>query len=175
MRIYVPLGSEFIFAEGFIPPLARQFEKPNEEWEDDPDILSNEGRAITDTKSGTKIYSESNKTVFANWSQVEPGETIVIKIKYRLPFKLEISREDNFKTVLDNFFNPNIKNLIPYALYAQKQPGSIGSELKSSLKLPNNYKIIWQYGDNFETSQYSWTLKNTLDTDKYWAVMIEAE
>jgi len=175
MRTYVPLGSELISAQGFLPPLERQFEKPEEDWDVDPDIFKNEDQAITEINSGTKIYSEFNKTVFANWSQIDPGETATIKIKYRLPFELKAESMDNFKTKLDNFFNPGIKDLVPYALYAQKQPGSIGSVFTSSLKMPNNYKIVWQYGENIETTDYAWSTSDILDMDKYWAVIMQVD
>ncbi|RLC37415.1 hypothetical protein DRH27_03895 [Candidatus Falkowbacteria bacterium] len=175
MRIYVPLGSELISAQGFLPPLARQFEKPDESWKADPDILISEGQASVDVDSGTKKYSEFNKTVFANWSQVAPGETAIIKIKYRLPFRLNVGQVDNLEAKIGDFFNPNIKDVMPYALYVQKQPGSIGSSFKSLFKLPNNYKIIWQYGENMDTTDYSWEASGSLDTDKYWAVIMEVD
>ena len=49
-----------------------------------PDILPKETMEFINTRY--KIYKEAHKTVFANWSMVDPGETIVIYLKYKLPF-----------------------------------------------------------------------------------------
>ena len=48
-----------------------------------------DGSATIDEESGTKIYGENRKTVFANWVYVSPGETVELKYKYLLPFQVE--------------------------------------------------------------------------------------
>jgi len=82
MRFYVPLGSELIKARGFWPIDEGLFSKPEDGWKVDPDLLA-EREAYIDTDSWTKVYEESGKTVFANWSWVNPGEKVVVSIKYK--------------------------------------------------------------------------------------------
>jgi hypothetical protein len=163
MRIYVPEGSELLEARGFVQPDRQYFEDPEDWWEDDPDVLRDEAQMVTDIKSGTKIYQESGKTVFANWSMVDAGKTATIYIKYRLPFKLKSKKVDTESS----------DNLTPYALLVQKQPGTIGSDFKSILKLPDSYKNVWQYPENENMVNRGWNKSAILDTDKYWAVILE--
>ena len=115
----------------------------------------------------------ANKTVFANWCMVNPGETIVVRLKYVLPFKMQIAlKDDNLRSKLNKFLNPEQKDLCPHSLLVQKQPGSIGSEFKSELVLPDNFAIKWQYGRE-EEKQNSWLISDVLNTDKYWAALLE--
>ena len=170
MRIYVPLGSEFIEARGFEAPAEIYFENPEEEWTNDPDVLNIEGNARVDAKSGTKIYEEAGKTVFANWSMVDPGQTINIYIKYKLPFKLESQEPFTIMEKIQDSLNPGQKDLHIYSLLAQKQSGSIGSEIKSTLILPDGMDFVWLYPSDLEKN---WEINDHLDTDKYWAAVIE--
>lgn len=173
LRIYVPQGSELIEAQGFYKPDEKYFEKPDPAWQADPDLKTEENAAI-DASSGTKIYSENDKTVFANWCMVNPGETITLYLKYKLPFKISFdSVPDQWREKFVNVFNPSQKELMPYALLAQKQPGSIGSEIESSLLLADNFKIVWTYPNNLDVTSGSWTIKDNLTVDKFWAVLIE--
>ncbi len=174
MRIYVPQGSQLIEAQGFVRPEAEFFEEPEKNWIKDPDVSSGEERAVTDVPSGTKIYNEFGKTVFANWSMVDPGETVIVYLKYRLPFKLEETIEpENFISRMENILNPAKKQLTPYALFVQKQPGSLGSGFTSVLKLPANFKVFWHYPEGLEISSGGWLVDDKLAVDKYWAVLIE--
>ncbi|OGF36532.1 hypothetical protein A2303_04535 [Candidatus Falkowbacteria bacterium RIFOXYB2_FULL_47_14] len=175
MRIYVPEGSEFIEAEGFSAPDSEYFDKPEDSWETDPDLAAGEGRAVTDVKSGTKIYDELGKTVFANWSQVDPGETAVIRIKYRLPFVLAVPEDQGWLNKIEHYLNPGRKELVPYALFAQKQPGSAGSVFKSSLVLPDSFRPVWHYPEKTSVSSAGWEIEDVLAVDRFWAVLVEGE
>ncbi|MDO8592979.1 MAG: DUF4012 domain-containing protein [bacterium] len=148
MRIYVPAGSELLSAEGF-KPLDQIFFKPAESgWLDDPDVAAGQNSERTDEATKTLIYSESGKTVFANWSQLDPGESVEINIKYRLPFRLDGGQG----------------KLCSYSLLAQKQPGMNSSSLASALKLSHNFKAVWQ--DNLP-------LNEAFDGDKIMAAVME--
>ncbi|MFH0891294.1 MAG: DUF4012 domain-containing protein [Candidatus Falkowbacteria bacterium] len=175
MRVYVPKGSEFIEAEGFSAPESEYFDKPEEDWKTDPDLAAGEGRAVVDVKSGTKIYDELGKTVFANWSQVDPGETAVIRIKYRLPFKIAVPEDQGWLKKIEHYLNPGRKELAPYALYAQKQPGSAGSAFKSTLILPDSFRPVWQYPEKTAVSSAGWEIEDVLTVDRFWAVLVEME
>ena len=173
LRVYAPLGSKLLSASGFSAPDKEYFNNPEVYWKQDAYISATEGAGAIDAQSGTKIYQEKHKTVFANWCMVNPGETIVIHLKYVLPFKMQIARkDDNLRNKFIRFLNPEQKNLCPHSLLAQKQPGSIGSEFKSELVLPNNFLIKWLYGQEGE-KQNSWLISDVLNTDKYWAALLE--
>jgi len=174
MRIYAPIGSELIEARGFDRPDEIYFEEPEKSWQNDSNLYFEEMQAQTHWPSGTKIYNESWKTVFANWTMVDPGETITIYLKYKLPFKLEKTKESyNIIEQVENYLNPEQKLLYPYALLAQKQSGSIASEINSTLKLPDNFNIIWHYPDGLAVVVDGWSISDNLATDKYWAVVLE--
>ncbi len=72
----------------------------------------------------------------------------------------------------EDYFNPTKKQLIPYALLVQKQPGSLGSSFASNLILPSNLKIVWRYGENLETVFNKWQINDKLNVDRYWAVLL---
>ncbi|MDP3899529.1 MAG: DUF4012 domain-containing protein [bacterium] len=139
MRVYVPKGSQLIDASGFTPPDEIYFDEPAPGAEPDPEIARLENSMITHQPSGVKIYDEFNKTVFANWTMVDPGKSITVKLKYKLPLKL--SRFKNSQTGLSSFIAGDY-SYDTYSLYAQKQSGSISSEFESRLALPDNMKII---------------------------------
>ena len=73
MRVYVPLGSKLLEVQGQtretvkepLDYLALGFRRNSL-------IEKEENSMITDEKSGTKIYEENGKTVFANWTYVSP-------------------------------------------------------------------------------------------------------
>lgn len=172
MRFYVPEGSELIEANGFLPIEAEHFKEIEDFWEIDSDLVA-EREAKVDAKSGTKIYNELGKTVFANWSWVDPGERIEVSIKYKLPFKLsfEKNQDDGFFNYLLNIFKKNNEKLAPYSLMIQKQPGTKNDTLRTSLKLSDSKEIIWSYGSD-SIGDKGWNMRGFLDGDKYWAVLI---
>ncbi len=173
MRFYVPQGSELIEANGFLPIEEEHFKKTEDFWEIDVDLIA-EREAIIDAKSGTKIYNELGKTVFANWAWVDPGEKIEVSIKYKLPFKLNFDKkqEDNFFDNLLGIFKNNNDKLAPYSLMIQKQPGTKNDVLNTSLIFSGNEEILWSYGSG-SIGDKGWNMKGFLDSDKYWAVLIE--
>lgn len=175
LRVYVPLGSELIEAGGFSKPDDIYFSKPEKDWETDRDVVNTEGRAIIHTVSGTKIYEENGKTVFANWSQVDPGSYTTLYFKYKLPFKIEPKLEDRVSLIdyVVQYFNPDQKDLIPYALLVQKQPGSVNNKLMSELSIPNNYEIVWNYIKNGNDT--GWIVQDDLKTDKYYATILTSK
>ncbi len=172
LRVYVPAGSEFLAAGGF-KPLDKIFFKAQEEsWLSDPEVAAAENGMQTDEATQTKIYQELGKTVFANWSQVDPGETAELTIKYKLPFKLaDLSRAsglsiaDQLIEQAASILNSGEKNLYSYSLLAQKQPGMNASTIQGDLKLSGSHKIIWAFPGG--------SLSGAFDQDKLTAVIIE--
>ncbi|MFA6171864.1 MAG: DUF4012 domain-containing protein [Patescibacteria group bacterium] len=174
MRIYVPLGSELLEAYGFDPVDQSLYKESYVSLTDDADVLKGEGSGRTDPNSKTKIYNEFGKTVFANWSQVDPGETIEINIKYRLPFRIaEKENEKNWKEIVLAFFNPGQTSLYPYSLMVEKQPGSVNTYFNSILSLDPGFNVKWKYPENQPAENTGWSVGAKLDSDKYWGAILE--
>lgn len=157
MRVYVPKGSQLIEASGQTretnyPPLdyvALGFKK-------DSQIEKEESTMYIDEESGTRIYEDADKTVFANWTYVSPGETVTITYKYLLPFRL-------FQIVSNN----NQENADSFSLVVQKQSGSRGDEFFSTLSFPTSYELKWSYPENCQIMESGLESKSVLDTDQF--------
>lgn len=168
LRIYVPLGSKLLEANGFRIPDASYFDQVESYWEKDPD-LHNELTAKIHHDGQTLIYREKDKTVFANWSMVDPGEAAVINLTYKLPFKLAAKITE--KTWLDKIRDLLAKNsdgeLYRHSLLAQKQAGAVNSEINYRFVWPSDYEKIWQYPEKGATDYLA------QDSDKYWGYILQ--
>ncbi len=173
LRVYVPGGSELLAADGFRAPDAKYLmEKPDVSWTENP-LLAKENRALIDETSGTKVYEEDGKTVFANWLMVDPGESAVVTLKYRLPFNFfAFSPKNDWLSKIDNFINPASATPIPYSLLVQKQAGALGSDFSSQLILPASTSIIWRYPED-SSGDKGWSINTKLDADKYWSILTQ--
>ena len=160
MRVYVPKGSELISVSGqtreFIePPL--DYEKLG--FEKDEDISAQEEGMVIDEETGTRIYEEGNKTVFANWTYVSPKETMEIEYVYRLPFRVDL--------------NENSEQIDSYSLLAQKQPGSLGSAFQSEIKFAENVDVVWKYPENIELEKGKIKSSKTLNVDEFMGIVLQ--
>ena len=129
LRVYLPLGSQLLSAKGqtleiYQPPI--DYEKHG--FKTDPLVDSIESRMVIDKKTGTRIFEENNKTVFGNWIYVSPGKKVVLTYKYKLPFKIDLTK------LTDS-----------YSLLVQKQSGSLGSQFSHQLTFPADWQVNWQY------------------------------
>jgi hypothetical protein len=154
LRVYVPLGARLISSSGWRAPEVT-LEKPEADWEIDADLL-NESQAEREAETGTWIYREQDKTVFANWSMIDPGEMAVIKLVYKLPFKVEKSGQER-----EQFYK--------YSLLAQKQSGTHNSEISSTVIWSDAWKSVWQYPEQNTTSFYE------QDVDRSWAYLLQSK
>jgi hypothetical protein len=125
-----------------------------------------EDSMIIDADSGTRIYEDSGKTVFANWVYVSPQESVTMSYSYLLPFKLDT--------------NLTVNPADTYSLLAQKQSGSVGSKFSTKITFPNFYKMIWKYPSeeisNFSTDNEKISgieMESDLKTDKFIGVAFE--
>lgn len=153
LRVYVPEGSTLLEAEGqtretIEPPLL--YDELG--FRRDPQVEGEEKNITIHEKSGTRIYTDAGKTVFANWVYVSPQEKVVLKYKYRLPFKIEFS---------------GIKSGVSYSLLAQKQSGSIGSNFTSSVNYPSHWQADWSYPQEIKKIGNSLQVENRLDNDRF--------
>jgi hypothetical protein len=155
MRVYVPRGSRLLEVSG----QTREFNSSPLDYNAlgfrrDPQVQMEEENMTIDEESGTRIYGDAGKTVFANWVYVSPQETAVVKYKYILPFKISIDSKT--------------KPADAYSILAQKQSGSIGSKFSSKIAYPDNYKAVWKYPDEIESGDNSMEYETDLKTDKFF-------
>ena len=167
MRVYVPKGSKFIRASGE----TNEFNSPPIDYralgfKKDAQVGMEEDSMIVDPDSGTRIYEDSGKTVFANWVYVSPQEAVTMSYSYLLPFKLDT--------------NLTVNPADTYSLLAQKQSGSVGSKFSTKITFPNFYKMIWKYPSeeisNFSTDNEKISgieMESDLKTDKFIGVAFE--
>lgn len=174
LRVYVPAGSQLVSAEGWRSPDPEYLqEKPEAGWENIP-LLSAERAAVVDSVSGTKIYQENNKTVFANWLMVDPGESETVTLRYLLPFNFsELAVDRGWRERLNSWFNPEAKEFRPYSLLVQKQPGAYPSDFVSRLSWSTDWRVAWSYPDNLSVNNSSWAATTALTGDKYFTVLLE--
>ncbi len=156
MRVYVPRGSKLIAVEG----QTRELNEPPLDYvklgfKEDPLVKQQEDSMMIDFNSGTRIYSASDKTVFANWTYVSPGETVVLKYKYKLPFKFNL--EENFS----------------YSTFYQKQSGSIRGELLGEIKYPSKIKPVWLFPQKAEQDKQQININKKFNRDVFLGVVFQ--
>jgi len=131
VRLYAPEGSEFISASGFNPPAASLFEKAEDYYQPDEELVKIEGKVLIDERTGTRINNEFGKTVFGNWIQVDPGNTAIATFRYRLPFKIKPF----------SAFDSSARG--GYSLLIQKQVGARPVDYEVSVEYPSEWGIDW--------------------------------
>lgn len=154
MRVYVPKGAQLISVEGHTPETNEQ--RLNYDalgYERDKDVVQEESQMRIDEETGTRIYDEFNKTVFANWVYVSPQESVTVTYKYRLPFRVD-------------FYKDSKETFASYAVIFQKQSGSQNSSIESKVILDDVFTPQWHSHDNVDL-----VMKNDLDQDRYNGVV----
>ncbi|PID52600.1 MAG: hypothetical protein CR972_01190 [Candidatus Moraniibacteriota bacterium] len=154
MRVYVPEGSQFLSVEG-------QTREINEErldydalgYERDIDVEREESQIMIDQETGTRIYNEYGKTVFANWVYVSPQENVTVTYKYRLPFRVD-------------FFEDEKGKFGSYSIVFQKQSGSERTSVESHIVLDAAFERFWHTHDNERL-----TMENNLLIDRFNGVV----
>lgn len=159
-RIYVPKGSQLLSVEGH----TREFnQSPLDydklEFRRDPQVEGEEQSMKIDEATGTRIYEEENKTVFANWVYVSPKETVEVEYKYILPFKVDLSKNED--------------GMDSYSLLVQKQSGSIGSSFDSEIIFPSEANVFWKYPETLSNEDNKLGIKQVLSKDIFVGVVLE--
>ena len=162
LRIYAPEGSVLLEAKGFEPLGPGNFRELAPDLGLDEDLERIEGQGLVDEITGTRITNEFGKTVFGNWLILEPGETGVCKIKYRLPWVLDFANEQELK---DNV----------YTLLIQKQPGAKDNEIEKIIFLPKGLEVGWKYPVDEFVGEHNEMVKfrSDLDMDKYFGIVFK--
>ncbi len=161
MRVYAPLNSRLLEVSG----QTREFTDPPLDYgalgfKRDAEIEKEEKNMSINQETGTRTYEDSGKTVFANWVYASPGETAEIKYEYLLPFRVEPREGEGGSD--------------SYSILFQKQSGSAGSQLISTVKYPDDYKVVWNYPENI-LDNGGVKLETDLKTDKFVGVVFERE
>lgn len=158
MRVYVPRGSKLLSAKGAtweFPPAPLDYTAIG--FRRDTDVEREEQLIVIDEKSGTRVYQDAGKTVFANWVYVSPQESVTVEYRYLLPFTLDVNKWHG--------------DVDSYAVLYQKQSGSAGSQLFSSVIFPENIKPIWQVNGNLLALGREWKLETDLKTDVFSGIV----
>jgi len=175
LRIYTPLGSEFVEAIGF-DDMPEEFFRTTDYLAQSDETLAHEETKLIDGVSQTEIYTSLDKTVFANWIMIKPGESQTVSIKYKLPFKLDLGNK-----LVNNWWQEIYKkdlSLANYSLLVSSQSGIHGTIFNSSILLPNNTKIVWNTAsDQSKMSITDHLIKysNKLERDQYFGFIIAAK
>jgi len=168
IRFYTPLGSELIEASGFDKIPEAYFRVADSGEEPDPDVAKEEKDMLIDGESNTEIYHSLDRTVFANWMMLKPGEVKTVLLKYKLPNKLSLSDPlvTNWWTKI---FKDNLK-LDNYNLVIQSQAGAKNTIYNSTIFLPEKYKVVWNNAsdkDKMSVNEKIVTYSQNLDRDQY--------
>ncbi len=156
-RVYVPKGSELLQAEGY----TREVNSPPLDYDKlgfipDEDVLNEEKSTKVDPATGTLVYEDSGKTVFANWTYVSPGETLTLKYIYLLPFKISF---DDLKKPADT-----------YSLLIQKQSGDENSEISSVVNGLENFEEVYSYSEKIKFPE--WQIKENFSKDIFAGIVL---
>lgn len=163
LRVYVPKGSKLLSAKGATwefpePPL--DYEKLG--FKRDSDVEREEKTMEVDEKSGTRISTDAEKTVFGAWVYVSPGESVTVEYTYRLPFRVNIKRLES-------------GDVDAYSVLYQKQSGSLGSVLDATIAFPEKWTPIWQTEANLVPYGRELRLKSDLATDRFIGAVFRLE
>lgn len=178
LRIYVPRDSQLIKASGFDVLDEELFTVLHPEYyQKDPDLALIEAKAETEVQSKTDIFQENNKTVFANWMKVEPGQTKTVTISYQLPFKLDLTprlEENDYLTkLIAEFDNGTLDTAERYSLLWQKQSGKTNFDIKATINFPKPYVYQLTYPEKLISTGKSFTFTDSLNTDKLLGIIFQ--
>jgi hypothetical protein len=161
MRVYVPSGSTLLSATGYtrevIPP---PLDYDLLHFSRDSDIERERMGTRIDPSSGTRISDDAGKTVFGNWVYVSPGETVEVTYTYLLPFHIDPTKTQN---ALDS-----------YSVVFQKQAGSKGSTLVSSVSFPERFRSVWQSEENLVPFERGFRMDTDLKYDRFLGILFSS-
>lgn len=176
MRLYVPKGSELLDATGFVFPPEESFHVPEDWYKQDPDLLIYEKEKGVHIESGTRVTEEFGKTVFGNWSVVQPGQTSEVSFIYRLPMKIKMEPEISGNTIAnkwkDLFLAGMQKYGSRYSLFVQKQSG-VDSELNSKIIYPDGWTPVWRSQDDIRLAINGAEYSSKLEEDQAIGVVMQ--
>ncbi len=177
LRVYVPKGSELLRAEGFDQPEERFFKEPETELRKHELVAAKEESLNYHQPSETRVYQEFDKTVFANWSMLDPGEVEVIELSYKLPFKLK-EEEEGPKSLWERVkkrFGPEKENYLTHSLLVQRQAGSSPTKFNSVVFWPDELTMTWSHPGEISENKNNWFFSQELGKDKFLATILKSK
>lgn len=168
LRVYTPLGSQLISANGFDLIDPKLFKLVPADQTQSPEFLEIQQNLHKDPISNTDIYNEAGKTVFGNWLVTDPGETKTATLQYRLPFILPAVVSDTLPQDKESHTEP-LEAMRRYSFILQKQSGSNETDFHFTILLPQPSQIIRsnvafaseQIGETVQASSYSYFVQAT--------------
>jgi len=177
LRVYVPLSSTLVEAQGFEIPDPTLFGLPEAGYVADPIIAEREANETIERRSGTRISVENGKTVFGNWVQTDPGETSETTFVYQLPAgAVELREPDDgpLSSIYDDITNGSRGKRLAYTLLVQKQSGSNPPSFVSSIDVPRGYHIIWEDPEHETDGLGRETATAVLESDMFFGIAAES-
>lgn len=172
VRFYVPEGSQLIAAEGFIWPDETNYKTPEKWYKLDEDLQKMEKNQTIDMRTGTIVTQEFNKTVFANWMIVKPGETTEATITYRLPFKVKKPENKKIAQWASRIFQQD-KKYASYSLLVQKQAGTKADGLETLVTWPDAWKPLWFNPTAITEQPNNYYFSTQLSEDRFVGIVFE--
>ncbi len=146
MRVLVPLGSQLVSANGFDPLNYHASEAVG--FSTDPDLAAWDQGSI---HGDAFVRTETGKTEFAGWLNVEPHEAKSVTLTYILPKKLTADTQS-------------------YSLVLQKQAGSQPMAFEGVVDL-GSFQSEW-VGDGVKPAGGKLNFSSANNTDDFWAAVI---
>lgn len=139
LRVYVPLGSRLLEADGFEAPSSSLFEIPLAEDLPDADVA----RLVKDVESpiaSVAVTHEFGRTAFGGWVQLRPGETRVTRFRYVLPFTAFDLAE---RTGEGQRTDGGALTRAAYLLLLTSQSGASRRTIHTHVQLPQAWRTKW--------------------------------
>lgn len=164
-RMLVPKGAVLLESKGFTPEsdVPRPIISPSEiPLKADPDI-ANWQLSQHRSSSGTFIGTEAGYTFFANWIVTKPGETSVTLTHYRIPHAVD----------MPSYLHP----AGAYSLALFKQSGQKRTQVRVSIQVPEDMKIVHGVPDSGLTRESDTTLvyRGKLTSDVLPGIVFERQ
>lgn len=163
-RTFVPLESELLEARGFTKaldvPTAYANTAEVEQFLTDNDVVALE-QAQRVHESGMTVGSESGFTTFGGWVVTNSEETTVTVLRYRLPSRLPRASL--------------LASVLRYELLLTHQPGHLPVLTRSSLRVPEGFRISWAGPSSAVTKagEQKVTYAMNVDRDRTWGAVLE--
>lgn len=182
VRVYVPLGSKLISAQGFTPPADEEFSNPSAGFSEDTFLQEIEKNPSRDEISQTRITEEFGKTVFGNWIYLEPGEQQEVILTYKLPFTVSFKAQEEKNILIKTIdsvigklgiFSNDQQTVAMHTLLIQKQSGQMPYDFSHEISYPTTWQALISSVLKENTAQQGNTLfyQNQVYLDQLWGVI----
>ena len=155
VRFFVPEGSKLLSASGFEQEPFRP--SALEGSIQDSNLAAIDLETVIQAESGTLIYPESGKTVYANWIVLDPGEQQTIELEYVLPLR----------------YNVQANSMAAHSLLLQRQAGSPKTHVELSFTGFSHQTFQSVFPQDLVTQiESTLTLQTDLVSDLAWGFIM---